>query len=64
MRRNEREGAKGEGRNTERRRKGDRMDERDMEEERKDGETEWGIERKMLFLDVFSFLPFGIVFYF
>jgi hypothetical protein len=43
-------------RNTERRRKGNRMDERDTEEERKDRETEWwGIERKMLFLEVFSF---------
>jgi hypothetical protein len=32
------------------------MDERDTEEERKDRETEWwGIERKMLFLEVFSF---------
>jgi hypothetical protein len=36
-----------------------------MEEERKDRETEgWGIERIMLFLDVFSFLPFGIVIFF
>jgi hypothetical protein len=33
MRRNEREGVKGTGRNTERRRKRDRMDERGMEEE-------------------------------
>jgi hypothetical protein len=31
------------------------MDERDMEEKRKDRETDgWGIERKMIFLDVFS----------
>jgi hypothetical protein len=38
MRRNEREGGKGTGRNTERRRKKDRMDERGMEEEGKDRE--------------------------
>jgi hypothetical protein len=35
MQRNETEGAKGQGRNSERRRKGDRLDERDMEEEGK-----------------------------
>jgi hypothetical protein len=38
MRRTEREGGKGTGRNTERRRKRDRMDERGMEEEGKDRE--------------------------
>jgi hypothetical protein len=36
MQRNEREGGKGAGRNTERRRKGNIMDEKDMEDERKD----------------------------
>jgi hypothetical protein len=47
---NEREGGKGAGSNTEQRRKEDRMDERDMEEERKNIEgKEWGIEKKMLF---------------
>jgi hypothetical protein len=40
MRRNEIEGGKGAARNTERRRKGDRMDERGVEEERKDSERE------------------------
>jgi hypothetical protein len=44
-----REGGKGAARNTERRRKRDRMDERGMEEEGKDSEGEgWGIEKKML----------------
>jgi hypothetical protein len=43
MRRNEREGGKGAARNTKLKRKGDRMDERDMENERKDREREgWG----------------------
>jgi hypothetical protein len=51
MQRNEREGAKGQGRNTERRRKGDRLDETDMEEEGKNRNTNgWGIEIKMLLL--------------
>jgi hypothetical protein len=51
MQRNEREGAKGQGKNTERRRKGDRLDERDMEEEGKNRNTNgWGIEIKMLLL--------------
>jgi hypothetical protein len=51
MRRNEREGGKGAARNTERRRQGDRMDERDMEEKGKDREREGGkkIEDIMLF---------------
>jgi hypothetical protein len=38
-----REEVKGTGRNTERRRKGDKMDERDMEEEGKDRGEGWGI---------------------
>jgi hypothetical protein len=43
MLRNEREGGKETGRNTERKRKGDKIDERDMEEEGKDREGEgWG----------------------
>jgi hypothetical protein len=47
MRRNNREGEKGTGRNIERRRKRDRMDERGREEEGKDREGEgWKIERK------------------
>jgi hypothetical protein len=41
MLRNEREGGKETGRNTERKRKGDKIDERDMEEEGKDREGEW-----------------------
>jgi hypothetical protein len=40
MRRNEREEGKGAARNTKRRRKGDRIDERDMEDEGKDRERE------------------------
>jgi hypothetical protein len=36
----EREGGKGAAKNTERRRKGDRMDERGVKEERKDRERE------------------------
>jgi hypothetical protein len=52
-----REGEKGSGRNTESRRKGDRMDERYMEKEGQNGKTKgWGIERKMLL--------FGNYFYF
>jgi hypothetical protein len=47
---NEREGGKGAGSNTEQRRKEDGIDERDMEEERKNIEgKEWGIEKKILF---------------
>jgi hypothetical protein len=47
MRRNNRKGEKGTGRNIERRRKRDRMDERGREEEGKDREGEgWKIERK------------------
>jgi hypothetical protein len=39
-----------EGGNTEQRRNEDRMDERDMEEERKNIEgKDWGIEKKILF---------------
>jgi hypothetical protein len=45
-----REGGKGAGSNTEQRRNEDRMDERDMEEERKNIEgKDWGIEKKILF---------------
>jgi hypothetical protein len=40
MREREREGGKGAAKNTERRRKGDRMDERGVKEERKDRERE------------------------
>jgi hypothetical protein len=43
MQRNERKGEKGTGRNTERRWKGDKMDERDIEEEGKDRGEGWGI---------------------
>jgi hypothetical protein len=51
MQRNEREGAKGQGRNTERRRKGDRLDEKDMEEEGKNRNTYgWWIEINVTFI--------------
>jgi hypothetical protein len=44
----------GPGRNTERRRKGDRMDESDMEEERKDRKRkEWRIEKNVNFLELY-----------
>jgi hypothetical protein len=47
---NEREGEKATGRNTEWRWKGDRMDEKDMEEEGQNGKRNgWGLERKMLY---------------
>jgi hypothetical protein len=58
MRCNERErGGKGTGRNTERRRKEDRMDERHMEEERKDRKRKgWGIGKNVNFLQLYFYV--------
>jgi hypothetical protein len=54
MQRNEREGGKGAGRNTERRRKGNIMDEKDMEDERKDR------KKNVNFLELHVFFIFVI----
>jgi hypothetical protein len=63
MRRNEREGGKGTGRNTERRRKRDRMDERGVEEEGKDRKGEGvGNRKKNVGLIVFFWNCYFYVF--
>jgi hypothetical protein len=58
MRRNEREGGKGTGRNTERRRKGDTMDERNMEEGSDREEEGWEIRIKMIFMPFLGIVTF------
>jgi hypothetical protein len=55
--RNERDGEKETGRNTEVRRKGDRMDKRDMEDEGKDREGErWAIGIKKVIFEILELI--------